>query len=127
MKAVESYERAIALDPNYALAYAMIARTYGLLANNSLSDPKIVTPLAKAAAEKAVMLDQNLADGHLQLAMLTADQWDWAAAERGYRRTLELNPSHSEAHRRYSSFLSMTGRHEEAISEARRENSIRKG
>ncbi len=120
MKAVESYERAIALDPNYALAYAMIARTYGLLANNSLSDPKIVTPLARAAAEKAVKLDEDLADGHLQLAMLTADQWDWATAERGYRRALELNPSHSEAHRRYSSFLSVTGRHEEAISEAKR-------
>ncbi|MEP7149538.1 MAG: winged helix-turn-helix domain-containing protein [Acidobacteriota bacterium] len=120
IKAVESYKRAIELDPNYALAYARIARTYGLLANNSLYDPKIVVPLARIAAQKAVELDQNLADGHLQLAMLTADQWDWAAAERGYRRTLELNPSHSEAHRRYSSFLSVTGRHEEAISEAKR-------
>lgn len=118
-KAVEHYNNAIAIDPNYARAYARLSHAYDHLANDSLLDPKAAYPAAKAAAQKAVELDPSLADAHLQLASLARSSWDWTTAEREYVRALELNPNFAEARHRYSGLLAVLGKHDEAIEQAR--------
>ena len=119
-KAVEYYTEATTLDPKYALAYARLANTYQSLAGGVLLDPKQVLPKIKAAAQRAIELDPNLADSHHVLAELARDAWDWRTAESEYRRALELNPNFIRAHFRYCNYLSVVGRHEEAIAEANR-------
>jgi TolB-like protein/DNA-binding winged helix-turn-helix (wHTH) protein len=120
MKALENYSEAVALDPNYALAFARLANTYQTLAGSGEFDPKDVFPKIKAAAQRAIELDPNLADSHLVLAELARDAWDWQTAETEYKRSLELNPNFTRAHFRYCNYLSIVGRHEEAIAEANR-------
>jgi len=119
-KAVDYYNQAIALDPSYSLAYARLSNIYGLIGHNNWGDPKIALPKAEAAARKALELDPDLADTHLALAMAALNSWNWKAAEDSYQRALTLNPNYALASRRYSRFLSVTGRHEQAIAEARR-------
>ena len=119
-KALEAYSEALALDPNYALAYARLAGTYLTLGGGSELDPKDVLAKVTAAAQRAVELDPTLADSHLVLAELARDRWDWQTAEAEYKRTLELNPNFNRAHHRYCNYLSILGRHEEAIAEANR-------
>lgn len=118
--ALEYYGQAAALDQNYALAFAKLAQTYQSLASSGSLDPKVVLPKVQAAVQRAIELDENLADAHLVLAQFAVDRWDWVTAEREYQRTLELNPNLIAAHRRYSNYLSIMGRHEEAIVEAKR-------
>jgi len=119
-KAAEYYNQAIAVDPNYALAYAELSRIYRLLIINSNVDPKEFRPKANAAMLKALELDANLPEAHLAQAVFYNDTWDWAAADAEFRRTIELNPNFGAARRGYSSFLSNVGRHDEAIAEAKR-------
>ncbi len=119
-KAIEYYNQAISLDPNYALAYARLSRRYQAYANNGVFDPKEMLPKARAAAQKAVELDENLAEAHLELANLALNDWDWKTAEREYQRTLELNPNLVAAHQSYSLYLGIMGQHEQAIDEAYR-------
>jgi serine/threonine protein kinase/tetratricopeptide (TPR) repeat protein len=119
MKAVEYYTQAITADPTYALAYAELATVYIALSVNSLLDPKEMMPKAQAAAQKALELDENLPQAHSALARVKQHAWDWTGAEREYKRAIELNPSSAGAHLRYSSLLSVTGRHEQALAEAR--------
>ncbi len=119
-KASEYYQQAIAVDPNYALAYAELSSSYNRLAVNSLVDPKEFLPKAKAAARKALELDENLPNAHLMLAILYKNAWDWAAAEAEYKRALELSPNLGRAHSNYSIYLSLIGRHDEAIAEVKR-------
>ena len=116
-KALEYYEKAISLDPNYALAYARLAATYQNLGSGAL-DPKDILPKVQAAARKAIDLDENLAEAHLVLAQLAQDDWDWTTAELEYQRALELNPNLVTVHQRYSAFLSCMGQNELAIAEA---------
>lgn len=118
LKALECYDQAIGLDPNYALAYARLAGTYQSLASSGEFDPRDVLRKIQAAAEKAIELDENLADAHHVLAELARNRRDWTTAEREYQRALELNANLIRALRRYSSYLSDMGRHEEAIAEA---------
>ncbi|MGI8543570.1 MAG: tetratricopeptide repeat protein [Aridibacter sp.] len=77
-------------------------------------------PKARAAAQKAVELDPNLPDAHLELAQLATQNWDWQTAEREFQRTLELNPNMVEAHNGYAHYLSNMGRNEQAVAEAYR-------
>ena len=119
-KAIEYYEQAIAVDPNYAAAYAKLSIGYGALAANSVGDPKEFIPKARAAARKALELDENLPESHLALANLYRTDWDWSAAEAEYKRAIELNPNLSDAHFRYSDYLGVLGRHEQAIEEVKR-------
>ncbi|HLW79404.1 MAG TPA: tetratricopeptide repeat protein, partial [Terriglobia bacterium] len=108
-------------DPNYALAYAGLADGYCLLAFFGLLPPSEAMPKAKAAALRAVELDDSLADGHTSLAcMLEAYDWDWPAAEAEFRRALELNPNHPTAHRFYADYLTAAGRTDEAMAEIQR-------
>ena len=117
--AAADFGRAIAIDPNYALAYAGLARTYSLASVVGFGAPTATMPKAQAAASTAIALDASVASAHSTLAFVRAHfDFDWSGAEREFRRAIELNPSDAYAHLFYSnSFLSPRGRHDEAIAE----------
>ena len=119
-KAIEYYQQAIALDPNYALPYVGLANTYRSLVVDSILDPNEFLPKVEAAARRALELDETLPDAHAALGNFLRESWDWAGAEREYQRALALNPSLATARRNYASFLTNMGRHDEAITEATR-------
>lgn len=109
------FKQAIALDPNYAPAYAGLADYFW--ATDELP-PSLAMPLARENVLKALALDDGLADAHKTLAIIKFyGDWDWVAAEREFRRALALNPSYSEGHRMYSVYLSALGREEDAFGE----------
>jgi TolB-like protein/tetratricopeptide (TPR) repeat protein len=119
--ALEYFQRAIAIDPQYALAHTGMADAYATLQMNGGAAPAEVEPKAKAAALRALALDDGLAEAHVALAYVLLNyDWDWAGADQHYRRALALDPSNVEAHRRYGmDYLSSVGRHDEAIAELR--------
>jgi tetratricopeptide (TPR) repeat protein len=120
-KAKEYFERAIGLDPAYALAYVGLADTYGLIPTyDSGADPRKYMPLAREAAEKAIALDPQLAEAHASLGrVLFAYSWEFPASERSLKRALEINPGYATAHMWYSEFLAVTGDHAEELKEIR--------
>ena len=118
-KAVDYYNEAIKVDPNYANAYAGLAKAYLAFVDNGFRDPKDTMPKAEAAARKAMELDESLADAHSALAAIKKDAWDWAGAEKEFKRAIELNPNLATARRDYSTYLSIMGRFEEAIAEVK--------
>jgi serine/threonine-protein kinase len=118
---MDHLKRAIALQPDYADAYASMAYGYLLHGLFSLAAPTQVMPLAKAAAESALRLNPNLAEGHLALATVRHwYDWDWPRAESAYRRAIELAPADGNARFNYAEFLISRGRFGEAIEEAAR-------
>jgi Tfp pilus assembly protein PilF len=120
-KAIAEYQRAIHLDPSYALAYVGLSEAYHLLPVNADAASQEVLPKAKDAALKALELDPQLSDAHAALAfVLDQYDWDWAGAEREYKRAIELSPNNSNARAYYSRLLTVLGRHSEAIAEAER-------
>jgi TolB-like protein/Flp pilus assembly protein TadD len=120
-RAAHYFNEAIARDPNYALAYAGLSDTYGSSAVNNWIPSKEAFPMAKQAASKALELDGNLAEVHASAAAITMlYDLDWAGAERGYKRALELNPNYPETYEVYSYLLSCTGRLDEGIEMAKR-------
>jgi TolB-like protein/Flp pilus assembly protein TadD len=123
-KAIQYYNQAIALDPNYALAFAELSIAYSDLAASSQADPKEVMPKANTAAIKALELDESLPEAHYALGYIKLYDWDWASAEQGFKRAIELNPNHAGAHAGYASLLSNLGRHEEAIIEIKQTREI---
>ena len=119
-KAISSFRRAIDLDPDFALAHAGLADCYVLLPLYGAFAPREVFPEAIAAAERALALDDSLAEAHTSLAYARfLYERRWAAAERGFRRAIDLNPGYPTAHQWCAFLLSALGRHEEAIGEAR--------
>ncbi len=117
--AVEYYNQALARDPGYGLAYVGLAAAYGVMGVNGWLPPKEVFPKAKAAAEKALEINDGLSDAHAALgATELFYEWDWAAAEREFRRAVELNPGDPNARRLYSYLLTAKGRFDEAIAQA---------
>jgi len=123
-KAIEYYQRAIALDSGYALAYSGLADTYVLAGQFGYVPRREAYPKAKAAALKAVALDSGLAEGFVSLARVRQNyDWDWPGAQQAFRRAIELNPRYGLAHSWYGLFLgtvlSVKGRADEAIREGR--------
>ena len=119
--AMKYYELALKEDPNFALAYAGIALMWGGRAQFGLLPAREVTPKAKAAAEKAVELDNTLAEVHFVLAAVrTWLEWDWEGAEIAFQRAIELNPNYPDARVYYSHLLCYMGRPEEALVQAER-------
>jgi TolB-like protein/DNA-binding winged helix-turn-helix (wHTH) protein/Tfp pilus assembly protein PilF len=118
-QAIAAFHRAIALEPNYAPAYAGLARTYSLGTVVGLGSPPEMMREARDAALKALQIDDTIASAHTTLAFIHAHfEFDWAAAEREYQRGIALNPSDANGHFFYSnSLLSPHARHEEAIAE----------
>ena len=120
-KSIEYFQSAIAIDPSYALAYAGISDAYRSLALAGELDPNETLPKATAAANKAIEIDDDLADGHTALGVcLFWYDWNWSASEVQFKRALELNPNSSLAHLFYAHLLSNTGRHAEALAEVKR-------
>jgi TolB-like protein/Tfp pilus assembly protein PilF len=119
-KAIEYFEQAIAIDPNYGLAYADLATTYHTLGSNSFMDPKGAGPKAEAALTKALELDEDLAEAHTGLGNQRRLAWDWTGAESSFQRAVELNPNLAVARICYSSYLSRVGRHERSLEETKR-------
>jgi len=119
-RAKEYFEKAIAKDPDYAPAYASLAELY-LRArgspNRAFRDRRLQ---AKQWADKALKLDDSLAEAHNALARAAQQEWDWATAEREYRRAIESNPSYPIAHIWYTMYLYALQRFEEAVVEAKR-------
>ena len=123
-KAVEYFEQAVAADPNYALAYAGLADSYALLSTYDVLPTHEVRPKVKAAAERALELDDTLAEAHTSLAPVKQYEWDWAGEERALRRAIEINPGYATAHHWLSNFLLDMGRYDEAIAEIKRAQEI---
>jgi len=117
--AVEFFEQAIILEPEYALAYAELAFTYRVLLVSGAIDPKEFMPKAEAAARRALELDGHLAEGHFALAYLEQDAWRWNSAEREFKTAIELNANLARAHIGYAGHLSRVGRHDEAVAEVK--------
>ena len=120
-KAVEYYQQAIALDPNYALAYAGLADAYALLATFGFMPPTEGVPKAREFANRALSLDGSMAEPHAALAYVSVTyDYDFAAAEPEYRRAIELNPNYATAHQWLAEMLLNAGRFDEAEVEYRR-------
>jgi TolB-like protein/tetratricopeptide (TPR) repeat protein len=119
-KSNEYLQQATAIDPNYALPFAMLSLQYGSMASSGEGDPKIYMPKALSAAQRALQLDPNLADAHVAMARFNRENWRWSDAETGYKRALELDPNNAAAHGSYATLLGFLRRHDEAVAEARR-------
>ncbi len=120
-KGIEYFQKAIDLDPNYALAYSGIAEAYGFLASSTGGwCPHNAYPKAEAAAMKALELDETLGEAHTSLGFsrLLYD-WNFAEAEREFKRAIELSPNYPNAHDGYGFYLKAVGRHTEAIEKGR--------
>ena len=125
-KALQYFQQAIDKDPGYALAYAGVADSYAA-GNGVFLDlaPGEARPRAKAAAMKALELDNSLAEAHTTLAdCLCFYDWDFPKAEDEYRRAIASNPNYPTAHSWYSQFLQGMGRGDEAVAEARRAEAL---
>jgi len=127
LKATDYFRRAIDADPGYAKAYSGLADSYALSGDweYGILSPQDAFPKAKAAATKALALDDNLSEAHTSLAFI-ADlyDWDWASAEKDYKRAIALNPGYATAHQWYASHLMVTGRNAEAITELKKAESL---
>jgi len=118
-KSIEYYQAALSKEPNYALAYAGLADSYSGFSDWYLP-PRQVMPQAKAAALKALQLDDSLAATHVALCWIHAVyDWDWSGAEQECNRAIELNPNSADAHDTNATFLSSIGRWEKMEVELR--------
>ncbi len=115
-QALEFFQKAVELDPNFADAHIQIASIYWQRANAS-GNPKQLMPKVKEATEKAFAIDPNVANVRVMLAVLKEYEYDWQGAEQEYRRAIELNPNLDFARNNYAFFLSVVGRHDEALAE----------
>ena len=120
-KSIEYYNQAISIDPSYALAYSGLAESYLVLPDYTNIPSQEAHPKSKAAALKALQLDDTLAEAHAALGGVKIDsEWDFVGAENELKRAIELNPNYATGHHWYAQYLSVMGRHEEALKEIRR-------
>jgi eukaryotic-like serine/threonine-protein kinase len=120
-KAADYFTQAVEKDPRYALSYAGLADTYSLLGDSGYLPPSEAWPKAKAAAMQALEIDDTLAEAHTSLGLVKEHfEWDWAGAEREFKRAIELNPNSAAAHHWYGDFLANMGRSEEGLRETRK-------
>ena len=119
-RALEYFQQSIEIDPEYAAAHAGLAQAYGLLgAFYGLGSE--AWPKASSAALRALEIDDTLAETHVSLALIRQYRdWDWLAAEREYKRAIELNPGDVTAHHEYAAHLTAMGRTPEALAEIKR-------
>jgi serine/threonine-protein kinase len=121
-KAIDYFQQAIKLDPQFALAYVGISQTYSTMTSYSYISPKDGFSQAKPAAQKALEIDPSLADAHAALALeLATYDWNWSEAEREFKRAVELNPNVAFIHYQYGlSYLVPLKRTDEGIQEIKR-------
>ncbi len=122
-KGIEYFQQAIAKDPNYAPAYAGLADCYSLLGSHDHGAlaPKEVFPKATAAARKAIEVDETLAEAHAALAFIKFQyEWDWAGAEKEFRRAFDLNPKYTTLRQWYSRYSMAMGLTEASLEASKR-------
>jgi tetratricopeptide (TPR) repeat protein len=121
-KSVGYFKQAIESDPGYALAFAGLADSYSIIPSYSEGSSDVYFPMAKAAAKRALELDESLAEAHTALArVLFAYDWNFSESDREYQRAIELNPNYPTAHHWYGNAnLLRTGRFDESIAEMKR-------
>jgi tetratricopeptide (TPR) repeat protein len=120
-QAADYFQQSIVNDPNYARAYAGLADTYALMSSWSLVPQAEAIPKARAAALRAMQLDDGLAEAHTSLALIAENyDYDWQTAEKEYRRAIQLDPQYATAHQWYAECLSFQGRFPEALEESER-------
>jgi TolB-like protein/Flp pilus assembly protein TadD len=120
-KALAYFHQAIDNDPTYAQGYAGLADSYNILGYYNALSPSEAYPKGKAAALKALELDDSLAEPHATLGVVKRDfEWDWPGAETEFQRAMELNPGCVEAYHWHSTLLSILGRHAEALREKKK-------
>src|SRR5205814_1785551 len=120
--AIEHFQQSIARDPDFALGHAGLADSYIALTFYNFAAPHETMPKAKESAIKALALDDPLAESHASLAHILMNyDWNWAAAEKEFKRSIELKPDYATAHEWYAiHYLTATGRFEEAVQEMKR-------
>lgn len=124
-KAIENFEQAIAIDPEYALAYAGLGDAYILMGYFGALPMKVAMPKAKQAATRALEIDAEIAEAHASLANIAAwYEWDTAASEREFRKAIEVNPNYPTAHHWYGLFLAATKHFDEAVQELKTAQSL---
>jgi TolB-like protein/DNA-binding winged helix-turn-helix (wHTH) protein/tetratricopeptide (TPR) repeat protein len=124
-KAKEFFEQAIGKDPNFALAYAGLADTYNVMGDSLVVNANEELSKSRDAALKALAIDGNLAEAHASLAYVLFEfDWDWPAAEREFRRSIELNPGYATAHQWYSMYLTAMGKCDDSQAEIRRAETV---
>lgn len=119
-KAIEQFQQAIDRDPNYALAYAGLADCYMLLEQYAGVPPSESASKTTAAAERALAIDDSLAEAHTSLAFYYKQSWRWEESEKEFKRAISLNPNYPTAHHWYQILLLTLGRHDEALAEIKR-------
>jgi serine/threonine-protein kinase len=117
---IADFQKAIEIDPGYALAYAGLADAYRSLAVGSEMPPTEFMPKSQMAASKAIELDDALSEAHTALGATLFWQWKWNESENQFKRALELSPSEANVHIFYAHLLSNIGRHAEALAEIKR-------
>lgn len=121
LRSIQDFNQAMQIDPTYAQAYAGLSHSYYLLGVFGYRPSAEAYSKARTLAEKALQLDDSNAEAYNTLADVKRGyDRDWAGAEADYKKAIALNPSYPNAHSEYALLLSMTGRHDEAIAEARR-------
>ena len=127
-RAIDYFQQAIDKDPNYARAFTGLADSYELLSVailRGLLPPNEAFPKAKAAAMRALQIDDRLAEAHTSLAQIKLlYEWDWAGAEREYKRAIELDPNYATAHHWYGFELAALSRFDEAVIEIRKAQAL---
>jgi TolB-like protein/Flp pilus assembly protein TadD len=124
-QSVEFFQQSIEKDPGYALAYAGLADSYAVVSSYSITSPAESFPRARAAARKALEIDEGLAQAHATLGIALTDyDHDWSSAESEYKKAIELDPNYATAHHWYGLFLMALGRFDEALAEMRRASEL---
>jgi tetratricopeptide (TPR) repeat protein len=124
-RAIDYFQQATVKAPSYARAYAGLADSYALISGYSGAPQGEFMPKARAAALRALELDDSLPEAHAALALIVQDyDWDWQTAEKEYRRAIELNPNYATAHHWYAEHLAFLGRFDEAFRESERASQL---
>jgi eukaryotic-like serine/threonine-protein kinase len=117
-RSIETLEKAVQLDPQFASAYARLALTYTIYFMGGGLEPRQFYPKAKAAARRALEIDDTVSDAYVALANEALSYaWNWPDAERHYKRAIQLNPSNALAHERYATYFQTIGRFDDALAE----------
>jgi TolB-like protein/DNA-binding winged helix-turn-helix (wHTH) protein/Flp pilus assembly protein TadD len=120
-QAADYFQQSIAKDPNYAQAYAGLADTLALLSTWSFAPPNEMMPKARAAALRALQIEEGLSEAHTSLAVIAENyDYDWRTAENEFRKAIQLDPSYATAHQWYAECLAWQGRFQEALAESER-------
>jgi len=117
-QAIEYFQQAIAKYPDYAQAYAGLADSYAMISSYDFTAQRELMPKARAAAVKALEINDKLAEAHTSLAVITQDHdWDWQTSEREFRQAIDTDPNYATAHHWYAEHLALEGRFDEAFAE----------